>query len=44
MGQRDANRVLLLANELGMITGDYVFISIDADPGILFHVILRLKV
>ena len=43
MGQRDINRVLISANEEGMISGDYVFISIDSDPGMRFHLFLCLE-
>ena len=38
MGQTDMNHFLIAAKEEQMTNGEYVFISIDADPGILFIV------
>ena len=33
MGQKDINQFLLVAKEEQMTNGEFVFISIDADPG-----------
>ncbi len=33
MGSRNVNQFLIQARDENMLNGDYVFISIDADPG-----------